>query len=210
MEQEKEMNEHESLLIIQQMIDTAKQEQKDDGKGWIIWGWMLFAASVLTAINLELHWFQTFFFWNIFGLMTLVVFAYETIMAVVKGKKQKVKTYTREIFGKLNVGFFICLMFIILAMNIGINPMKGFPLLMNLYAFWILIYAAVLNFKPSMIGAYIMWAFAIIALFAITFSQVMLLHAAGVLFGYIVPGHIAYRKFQQLTARKSSNKISGV
>jgi hypothetical protein len=210
MEQEKQMNEHESLLIIQQMIDTAKQEQKDDGKDWIIWGWMLFLASVLTVLNMQFKWFQVFFFWNIFGLITLVVMLYETIVTLVKGKKKKVKTYTQEIFDKLNVGFFISLMFIIFSMNLGINPMKGFPLLMNLYGFWILIYAAVLNFKPSMIGAYIMWALAFTALFAQNFTMVMLLHASGVLCGYIIPGHIANIKFKEVTARKSSNKISGV
>jgi hypothetical protein len=35
MQQDQPFNEQESLLIIQQMIHTAKQEQKDDGKGSI-------------------------------------------------------------------------------------------------------------------------------------------------------------------------------
>lgn len=210
MEQEKEMNEHESLLIIQQMIDTAKQEQKDDGKGWIIWGWMLFLSSILTVLNLRFNWFQTFFFWNIFGFVTLAALLYETIASLVKRSRQKVKTYTREIFEKLNKGFFISLMFIIVAMNIGISPMKGFPLLMSLYAFWILIYASILNFKPSMIGAYAMWAIAFIALFVKTFEQVMLLHSAGVLCGYIIPGYIANKKFKEVVERKSTNQVSGV
>ncbi len=74
MEQEEEpLSEHESLLIIQQMIDTAKQEQKDDGKGWIIWGWLLFMASVLTVFNLKFNWLNPFFFWNAFGAVTLVL-----------------------------------------------------------------------------------------------------------------------------------------
>jgi hypothetical protein len=56
--EEKNISNEESLLIIEQMIQTAKKEQKDDGKGWIIWGWLLFLASVATFINLKIQWFN--------------------------------------------------------------------------------------------------------------------------------------------------------
>jgi hypothetical protein len=59
--EEKQISEQESLSIIQKMIQTAKKEQIDDGKGWIIWGWMLFMASVLTVLNLfflECVWYH--------------------------------------------------------------------------------------------------------------------------------------------------------
>jgi hypothetical protein len=210
MEQEKQMDEHESLLIIQQMIDTAKQEQKDDGKGWIIWGWMLFLSSVLTVLNMRFNWLNAWFFWDAFGIVTLVVGVYEVVTSFFIKKKQKVRTYTKEIFDKLNVGFFITLVFIIVAINAGVGPVKGFPLLMGLYGFWILIYGAILNFRPSMIGAFITWALAYTALFTKSFEVVMILHAIGVLFGYIIPGHIANKKFKELSVGKSNNKNRGV
>jgi MFS family permease len=210
MEQKDELTEHESLQIIQQMIDTAKQEQKDDGKGWIIWGWMLFLASVLTAINMHYRWFQTFFFWNVLGIVTLVIFIVEIIKNFTVKKLQKVETYTRAIFKKLNIGFFICLFFIIIAMNVGINPLKGFPLLISLYGFWILIYGAILDFKPSVIGAFVTWVLAFVALFQSSFQVIMMLHAAAALCGYIIPGHIANKKFKEVSGRKFINKRSGV
>jgi hypothetical protein len=61
-----------------------------------------------------------------------------------------------------------------------------------------LIYGAVLNFKPSIIGAYITWAFAFASLFVDRFDYTMLLHAAAVLCGYIIPGHIANREFNKV------------
>jgi hypothetical protein len=209
-QEEKQLSEHESLSIIQQMIDTAKQEQKDDGMGWIIWGWMLFAASVLTYLNLEYNWFEsTFVFWNAFGLLTMLLFVIQIIQAIIK-KKVRVKTYTKAIFEKLNVGFFISLFFIIVAINLGaVSPAKGFSMLISLYAFWILIYGALLDFKPSIIGALISWIIAFIALFQNSFSVVMLLQAAAVLCGYIIPGHIANNKFKKLS-RRSSNSATGV
>jgi hypothetical protein len=55
---EKEIfSEGQSLQLIQQMIETAKQEQKDDGYGWIIWDWLLFSASLLTWMNVKFEWF---------------------------------------------------------------------------------------------------------------------------------------------------------
>lgn len=210
MEQEKQMDEHESLLIIQQMIDTAKQEQKDDGKGWIIWGWMLFLSSVLTVLNMRLGWLDAWFFWNAFGVITLAAGCYQITTALFIKKKQRVKTYTKDLFDKLNVGFFITLIFIIVSINNGVGPHKGFALLMGLYGFWVLIYGAILNFRPSMVGAFITWGLAFVALFVKSFEMVMILHALGVLFGYIIPGHIANKKFKEHTAGKSFNKISGV
>jgi hypothetical protein len=196
--EERVLSQQESLLLIEQMIQAAKQEQKDDGRSWILWGWMLFTASVLTIANLHYHWYNTFFFWNLFGVASLTVFVYATIKMLFLKKRTKVKTYTKDLFEKLNVGFFISLLFIIVAINTGLPPTKGFALLINLYAFWILIYGSALNFKPSIIGAYITWAFGIAALFTKSFETVMLMHALGVLFGYILPGHIAHREFKKV------------
>lgn len=201
--EERELSQQDSLLLIQQMIQTAKKEQRDDGMGWILWGWMLFAASLLTIANLHFSWYGTYFFWNLFGIATIIIFIYETINTLFIKKRAKVRTYTKDLFEKLNAGFFISLMFIIVAINTGVPPTKGFALLISLYAFWILIYGSALNFKPSVIGAYITWGFGIAALFVKTFELVMLMHALGVLFGYIIPGHIAHRDFKALHRKEN-------
>jgi hypothetical protein len=202
--EEKQISEHEGLLLIQQMIQTAKKEQKDDGKGWIIWGWMLFLASILTVMNINFKWFQTFFFWNFFGVITLVALAYQTVSYLFIGKTEKVRTYTKDLFQRLNTGFFISLMFIIVAINVNISPTIGFSLLISLYAFWILIYGSALNFRPSIIAAYITWGIGFVSLFMRSFEQVMLFHAAAVVVGYIIPGHIANNEFRKLHQR---NKV---
>ena len=197
MDQEKKLTEQESLLIIQQMIQTAKQEQKDDGKGWILWGWLLFAASVFTFINLKTQWFSNYFFWNMFGIASLLLLLYSMLKTVFGKKTKKVKTYTAELFQKLNIGFFISLMLIIVAINRGVPPVQGFSLLLGLYGFWILVYGSALNFKPSIIGAYITWACALAGLFVHTFDWTMVIHATAVLLGYIIPGHLANNEFNK-------------
>ena len=93
-------------------------------------------------------------------------------------------------------------MFIIVSINVGVSPIIGFPLLINLYAFWILIYGTALDFKPSIIVAYVTWGIGLAALigraFDISFEMVMVLHALAVLAGNIIPGHIANREFRKI------------
>lgn len=212
MMEEKALTEHESLRIIQRMIDTAKTEQKDNGMGWIVWGWFLFTASILTLLNRQFDWeLNTFFFWNLFGAVTIVYFIYETIRYFTHKRAQRVRTYTGDLFKKLNIGFFLSLMFVIVAINVGSRYIHdefgrgsivfvniGFCLLVSLYAFWILIYGTALNFRPSIIGAYASWALGLIAMFINEFNWVMALHAAAVLVGYIIPGHIANNEFRKV------------
>ena len=124
--EEKQLTEQESLVLIQQMIYTAKKEQKDDGKGWIIWGWMLFMASVLTVLNLQFRWFETYFFWNVFGGITLVALLYRALSFFLFKKREKVRTYTKDLFDRLNAGFFISIMFIIVAINTRHCSFDGF------------------------------------------------------------------------------------
>ena len=214
--EEKVISEKESLLLIQQMIHTAKKEQKDDGMGWIVFGWMLFLSSILSVLNVELKWnLNLFFFWNLFGGFTVLYFIYETVRYFFFRNREKVKTYTGDLFARLNTGFFISLMFIIVSINVAayaihdrfgvsfISPVNiGFALLVNLYSFWILIYGTALNFKPSIIGAYISWAIGLTALFVNTFQQVMMLHALAVLVGYIIPGHIANSEFKKIKRKE--------
>jgi len=35
----------ESLQIIPRMIGIAKNEPKDDSKGWLVWGWLYYTRA---------------------------------------------------------------------------------------------------------------------------------------------------------------------
>jgi hypothetical protein len=211
--EEKNLSEQESLLLIQQMIQTAKQEQKDDGVGWIVWGWLLFSASIFTFLNIQYRWFRDVaLFWNILGVCVLLYWVYRMINYFLGKSHGKVKTYTADLFARLNSGFFIFLILIIFSMNVelrAVPPAKGFILLTGLYGFWVLVYGTALNFRPSIIAAYITWAIAFAGLFVYKiapsergeFQTVMLMHALAVLVGYIIPGHLANKEFKKIHAK---------
>jgi hypothetical protein len=206
MKDENRLSENESLLIIQQMIETAKQEQKSDGIKGIFWGWLLLLVSLVSFANSKMQWFSQYFFWNVFGGLTLSFFLFMIIRNFFFNRMPRVKTYTGDLLERLNIGFFVSLLFLIIAMNVSVTPITGFTLLINLYGFWILIYGAVLNFRPSIIGAFITWGIGLVALFAHTFETVMLLNATAVLCGYVIPGHIANIQFRKGKLGSPKNK----
>jgi hypothetical protein len=214
--EDKSISEKESLFIIQQMIATAKKEQRDDGIDWIIWGWLLFATSILTYANLYFKWFSEAFFWNIFGIISLLLLGYSSISYFFFKKVRRVKTYTGDLFEKLNIGFFIFLVFIIFSMNMGVGAVKGFAYLIALYGFWILIYGTALNFKPSIVAAFITWAIGFVALIINKlensveeqFKWIMILHALAVLCGYIIPGHMANKEFKKINRQENTLRHS--
>lgn len=195
---EKNLTQQESLQIIQKMINTAKREQKDDGIGWVLWGWLLFGTSIFSYINSQTRWVSEYFFWNVFGLISLGLLLFSIIKNLSGSAKTKVKTYTGELFNKLNVGFFFAIMIVIVAMNRNLSPVIGFALLSGLYGFWVLIYGTIFDFKPSMIGAFFTWGFALAGLFVKEYPTAMLLHAGGVLAGYIIPGHLAMYEYKKV------------
>ena len=60
METEKTMNSEESILFIQRMINTAKEDLEDSSFHYLLWGWLVFAACtinfILIEISFEMEW----------------------------------------------------------------------------------------------------------------------------------------------------------
>ena len=193
------LSEKDSLRLIQEMIGIAKQEQKDDGRGWILWGWLLLLASICSLLSNLLSWnLPQYTFWNAFGIISIVYFIYIIVKYFFFRKKADVKTYTKDILHKLNLGFIISMFFIIVTVNLKILEVNvGFILLINLYGFRILMQGSALNFRPFIIGAVICWVMALVGLFFYSYNWIMAVHAIAVLFGYIIPGHLANQDFNK-------------
>ena len=71
-----------------------------------------------------------------------------------------------------------------------------YPMVMMVYGVWLYVSGGALRFKPLMIGGVINWALAIAAFFA-DFQIQLLLLAAAVLLGYIVPGYMLKSRYQK-------------
>ena len=198
--EEKIINEREGLAIIQQMIRTAKQEHSERGEGWLLWGWLLFLASLLSVIFSYTGLMQYVgYIWNGMLIVVAAGFIWERSR---KRKNNYVKTYIQVLLNRIGIGFFISLFCLIAATllfnNTGTTDFTySFGYYYILYAFWMYINGNAIQFRPLIIGAFVNWA-AGIAMFLVTeFRYDMMISAAAILIGYLIPGYqlrTAYRK----------------
>lgn len=198
MSNDQQLSNEKSLEIIHQMISQAKANISDSGLSWLLWGSLLFLASLSTYFFMSVGSNNIFLGWNIFGAVTIVLLAYD----VVKPKQKKVKTYVDDLMRMVDIGFFVCLFVIILSINISVSPNEGFGFMLMVYGFLMLIKGGFVKSKGLVIGAMVNWAGAIAIFINKEFKYDMLIMAAAVLIGYIIPGLILWTQY------KRSNNIS--
>ncbi len=203
----------ESLRLIEQMIGRARAAERDSGRGWILWGWLLFLASIVHygLIKADIH--EGTLVWQVFGISAAMVVVYEQFLRKYFVKPViKVKTYTNELVNKIGVAFFISLAIMVYGNsqldlnNAGLN----FGYLLLLYGFWMFIHGSAFRYRLLIIGALINWtgAFTIFYFKEKLGAEVLLVHAFCVAMGYLVPGHIALIKYGKSDSLTSGEQVN--
>lgn len=198
MENDQKLSSEKSLEIIQQMIAQAKTNITDNGLSWLLWGTMLFMASLSTFVFINIGADNLFLGWNIFGAITIVLLVYD----VVKPKRKKVKTYVDDLMLMVDIGFFVSIFIIILSINISVSPNEGFGFMLMAFGFLMLVKGGAIKSKALMVGAVVNWAGAVAIFINKEFKYDMLIMAGAVLIGYIIPGIILW------VEHKKTNPIS--
>lgn len=193
MPNEQELSNQKSLDIIQQMINQAKSNISDSGISWLLWGSMLLVASLSTYFFIEAGASNIFLGWNIFGIITIVLLGYE----IFKPGKKAVKTYVDDLLKLVDIGFTICIFIIIFSINVAVSPDSGFGFFLMIFGFLMLIRGGAIKSKALMIGAVVNWAGAIAMFLNKDFKYDMLIMAASVFSGYIIPGLIIRAQYKK-------------
>ena len=154
---DQQLSKEKSLEIIQQMINQAKSNITDNGLGWLLWGIMIFLASLSTYFFLYVGADNIFLGWNIFGVITIILLVYD----IFRPKKKLVRTYVGDLMRLVDIGFIISLFTIIFAINIAVNPNSGFGFFLMIFAFLMLIKGGAVKSRSLMVGAAVNWAGAI-------------------------------------------------
>ena len=194
MENDQSLSKEKSLEIIQQMINQAKSNITDNGLGWLLWGTMIFLASLLTYFFIYTNADNIFLGWNFFGIITIILLSYEFF----KPKKEKVRTYVDDLLRLVDIGFTICLFTVIFSINFAENPNAGFGFFLMIFAFQMLLKGGAVKSRSLMIGAAVNWAGAIAMFINKDFKYDMLIMAAAVLIGYIIPGLLLWLEYRKL------------
>lgn len=199
---EEDFSSKESLRLIEQMISAAKNDHRENGQGWLWWGWMLFGASVLSALMVQLNLPQYVgYIWTGMTVIVIVFFILESRTP----KTQVVKTYIEELLDKFSTGFMISLLAIIAANSIvaNYNDDRGqsiafaFGYFYILYAFWMYIYGSAIRFKPLKIGAIVNWIAAIAIFIIKDFKYAMIISAFAVAVGFLIPGYMLRNQYKK-------------
>lgn len=190
---ESEFSHKESLTLIEQMITAAKDEHNERGEGWLIWGWILFVTSIASIILIYVDRRE---YINTMWLAVLPMGGLLYYLYNLRNRKRfLVKTYISRLLDKIETGFFISLVVLIMSGNIiGIYHHQYAHYLFGyfyvLYAFWMFIHGSATRFTPLIFGAYFNWAAAIFIFFLNDFKYVMMVSALAILVGYIIPGYL--------------------
>jgi hypothetical protein len=193
MTNEEPVSQEKSLQIIHQMINQAKANVRDNGNAWLWWGSMIFLACISTYVFIEIDYEYTFLGWNIFGAITIIILLYNAF----KKKKVIVRTYIDDLLRWFELGFIVCMFIIIFSINIGVRPTYGFGYFLMIYAFLMLIQGGAMKFMPLILGAVVNWIGAVAVLMIEEFKYDMLISAAAVFIGYIIPGLILRTQYRK-------------
>ena len=179
MTNDQELSKEKSLEIIHQMINQAKTNITDNGLSWLLWGIMIFLASLSTYFFLYIGSDNIFLGWNIFGIVTIILLLYD----IFRPKKKLVSTYVSDLMKLVDIGFIICLFTIIFSINVAVGANGGFGFFLMIFAFMMLIKGGAIKSRSLMIGAVVNWAGAIAMFINKEFKYDMLIMAAAVLIG---------------------------
>lgn len=189
------MNEKEALLIIEQMISTTKEEVKDNGFYFMLWGWLVFVAAFIDygLLFSAYHRFHAVV-WAVFMPLGAVI---SIFAGRGKTRSHRVKTYIDEAISSLTTAFVISLVVVCVIMPMTTNNWRSFfPTLMVIYAFGIYMFGGMLRYKPLQYGAMANWTLGIAAYF-FTYDVQLLLLASAALSGFIIPGHLLKRRYDK-------------
>lgn len=191
---DQQLTSEKSLEIIHQMINQAKTSITETGLSWLLWGSMLFLTSISTYIFIDIGAENIFLGWNIFGAVTIILLAID----ILKPKKKIVRTYVGDLMKTVDIGFVVCMFCIIISINIAVSPNAGFGFLLMIFAFLMLVKGAAVKSRSLIIGAVVNWIGTIAIFINKEFKYDMLIMAAAILIGYIIPGLILRSQYKKV------------
>lgn len=191
----KPMSSEQSLALIASMIESTRNEMRENGSWYLLWGWLVFLAAAGHYILMKTGFEQPYLAWMLMPLGGII----SVIKGIREEKQQKVKTQLDSLMNAVLIAFLVCLLMVLLFMpKLGLST---YPMVMMVYGIWLFISGSAIRFRPLQAGGVLNWALAIVA-FYLSFDMQLLLLAFAVLGGYIIPGYmLRFLHKRQLTAK---------
>ena len=185
-------SEQESLLLIAGMINKAQNHFQNRGFLYLIWGWTIFACSLVHFVLL--HW-HIIAHPEMVWIITWLCLIWQIFYIAKKRQQEKVKTYTSEIIAQVWLVYVICCALCTFLITFNNAWPIMYPVFFVLYGIPTYLSGVIMKFTPLKLGALFCWAISIVAAFVTTEYQLLLLTATMAV-AWIIPGYLMQAKFK--------------
>lgn len=212
METEQKLSEKESLALITEMINKAKNSYHDTGVGAMMWGSVIAVCSLVRLSEIHFGYRLPF---DIY-LLTLAAIIPQVFITLREKKERKVKSYDDVYMDYLWLGFGIGIALMIHVINIlfrewspvaeefraATGHAPGFrlydfiaPLFLILYGLPTFVTGAACKFKPMLWGGILCWVCSVITVYS-GVKMDLLLTALSAVFAWLIPGIIMEKEYR--------------
>jgi uncharacterized membrane protein len=186
----------QSLLLIESMINRAKDRFAEDGSMYLLWGWVVFVCSLTQFVLM--HFFKYPYHYVVWFASWIIVI-YQLVYIRKKIKRRRVRTYTGYILGYVWLTFVIViflLAFLIGRLTEGDYYIHISPILLTIYGIPIFLSGIILRFKPLVVGGIGCWILSIAAMLIDNYDYQFLLIPLAMIIAWIIPGYLLRAKYK--------------
>lgn len=191
--QQEGLSPRESLMLIDSMINKARNRFSENGFLYLLWGWLIFFCSLGHFMLLQFHWVRQP---EIIWASTWLAVIFQVIYLLKQKEKEKVKTYSEAIVNYIWVSFGICMFVMAVILNRHNNWTVFYSLILMMYGVPTFLSGIAMQFLPLKIGGMVCWALAIVASF-LSPLYILLLLALAVMVAWIIPGYIMRTRYNK-------------
>lgn len=192
-QQEKVLNPEESLRVIRESIDLAKNKLRENGFQFLLWGWLVvLACGVDYYLDVILQHPKHYMAWL---LMVVVGMPVSVIYEWRRDKREPgARNIIQDWYGRVWLAFGVSL-FLVIALTAPAQQ-SPVPFILVLVGFATFVSGTMLRFLPLQFGAVAMWAGAAACL-ALGPQEHLLVQAAATVLGYLIPGYLLNANVRQ-------------
>lgn len=211
--EEKILSERESLALITNMINKAKNSYHDKGIGPILWGCVIIICSLVSFFQLQYNFELPVDIW----LLTLVALVPQIYFSIKDKKKRTSKSYNDTAMDYVWFCFGLCIFLLVHinhalvdVLNIVFTDYRNLggkapsfnyfnyssAMMLLLYGIPTVITGGIKKFKPMLYGGILCWICCVISVYT-ELNIDMLLTALAATFAWLVPGIVLWKRYKR-------------
>lgn len=180
---ENELQPSESLKLIADVIGKTRENVKEHGQLFLLWGWLIATASILFFV---LHTYTSFKLYFLPFPVLAGIGIFITLAAYSK-RSASAETYIGYYLKMLWLALGISFIIVVFINVVKDNPPFTYTILLG--GIGTLVSGLVLRFRPLVVGGCCFLAACVASVF-ITHTYAPLVQAVAVIAGYLIPGYL--------------------